>query len=79
MTGGQEMHLKRNEHAGANDRFEDDDNEDPKLDEGNDNNWTKTGGVEIDQGNLLTLMMILNILKGGRELMCDKYYLKYYL
>ena len=38
MTGGQEMHLKRNEHAGANDRFEDDDNEDPKLDEGNDNN-----------------------------------------
>ena len=42
MTGGQEMHLKRNEHAGANDRFDDDDNEDdnedPKLDEGNDNN-----------------------------------------
>ena len=84
MTGGQEMHLKWNEHAGANDRFEDgddddddDDNEDPKLDEGNDNNWTKTGGVEIDQGNLLTLMMIPNILKGGRELMCDKYVINF--
>ena len=43
MTGGQEMHLKRTEHAGENDRFEDDDdeddgNEDPKLDERNDNN-----------------------------------------
>ena len=40
---GQEMHLKWIEHAGANDRFEDDDdeddgNEDPKLDERNDNN-----------------------------------------